>query len=226
MLDTNKKSGKGSFSKTVSAQNKPLSSSSGSSRLIEFLFRVEAGLNPVFFYGRAVLFLVVFIWGLRIIFSSIESNYAGETFLHLINTVFHEAGHIFLSPFGQFMMSLGGSIGQLSIPLSCLFVFLIKTKDNFAAAIALWWFGENFIDLAPYINDTKTLGLPLLGGNTDSDSPYGFHDWEYLLTETGLLQYAHTLAWLSHILGSILILLSFAWAGYLLIKQYRKIREG
>ena len=33
--------------------------------------------------------------------------------------------------------------------------------------------------------------LPLLGGNTGETTPYGFHDWEYLMTEAGKLGREH-----------------------------------
>ena len=102
----------------------------------------------------------------------------------------------------------------------CL-VFLIKTRDTFAAAFALWWFGENFLDLAPYINDARSLTLPLLGGNTGRTSPYGFHDWEFILKETGWIKHDHVLAHSTHTLGCLLMIFALVWAGYILYKQYR-----
>ena len=126
--------------------------------------------------------------GIKFMLAPLETNYVGESFWHLINLPFHEAGHIIFRPFGRFMTSLGGSLAQLLMPLICLTVFLLKTKDTFAASFCLWWFGENFMDLAPYINDARTLTLPLLGGNTGRTSPYGFHDWEFILKESGLIR--------------------------------------
>ena len=114
-------------------------------------------------------------------------------------------------------------MGQLLIPLICMVAFLIKTRDAFAASFALWWLGENFMDLAPYINDARALKLPLLGGNTGMTSPYGFHDWEFILKESGLIDYHHTIAVSSHYLGILLMLAAFAWGGYILFKQYRNI---
>jgi hypothetical protein len=65
--------------------------------------------------------------------------------------------------------------------------------------------------------------LPLLGGNTGQSSPYGFHDWEFLLTETRLIRYDHTFAQASYAFGTALMLVSLAWAAYLLRKQYQNI---
>ena len=121
------------------------------------------------------------------------------------------------------MTSLGGSLGQLLIPLICLVAFLITTRDTFAASFSLWWFGENFLDLAPYINDARSLRLPLLGGNTGRTSPYEFHDWEFILKEAGLIRYDHFLANFSHKLGTILMIISLLWGGYILFKQYKNL---
>jgi hypothetical protein len=189
------------------------------------VFFVKPQINPLIFAGRVLFFLVIFIWGLKLIFTPLQTNYSGESFWHLVNLPFHEAGHIFFRPFGRFMTSLGGSLAQLLMPLICLAVFLIKTRDTFAAAFSLWWFGENFIDLAPYINDARARTLPLLGGNTGRTSPYGFHDWEYILKESGLIRYDHILASLSHKLGALVMICAYIWGGYILFKQYKNLQS-
>jgi len=168
--------------------------------------------------GRSIIFVGLVILSWRLINPSIESNAVGNSFLHLINLPFHEAGHIIFRPFGAFITSLGGTLGQLIMPSICLGVLLIKTRDPFGAAVALWWVGENFLDIAPYINDARAGRLPLLGGNFGHSSPYGFHDWEYLLTESGLLNYDHILAKVAFMSGSIIMLLSLLWGGLLLMK--------
>ncbi len=147
--------------------------------------------NIVIILGRLVVLIVIVLWGFKFIASGLESNYAGQSFMHLVNLPFHEAGHVFFRPFGAFMTSLGGTVGQLAMPLVCFFILLIKTRDTFGASVTLWWFGQNFFDIAPYVNDARSLNLPLIGGNFGHSSPYGFHDWEYLLTESGLLRYDH-----------------------------------
>lgn len=157
-------------------------------------------------------------------FASIESNYAGKSFLHLINLPFHEAGHVLFRPFGAFITSLGGSLGQLLMPLICFATLLLKTRDAFGASACLWWFGQNFIDLAPYINDSRAGSLPLLGGNYGHSAPYGFHDWEYLLTESGLLHYDQFLAQLAHVCGSVVMIVAILWGGYVLWEQYKACR--
>jgi hypothetical protein len=195
--------------------------------ILEFIknlfFYVKPEANPLIFGGRVLVFIIIFIWGLKFILSPLESHNVMDSFWHLVNLPFHEAGHIFFRPFGRFMTSLGGSLGQLLMPLVCLAVFLLKTRDTFAAAFALWWFGENFMDLAPYINDARSLTLPLLGGNTGRTSPYGFHDWEFILHKSGLSNSDHVIAHIADKLGMILIICALVWGGYLLYKQYRNL---
>ncbi len=189
----------------------------------ELLFYVPPETNLIVFGGRAIFFLVLVIWGFKFVFTPMGSDAVMNSFWHLVNLPFHEFGHILFRLFGRVMTSLGGSLMQVLMPLICMGVFLIKTRDTFAASFTLWWTGENFMDLAPYINDARSLTLPLLGGNTGRTSPYGFHDWEFILKETGLIQYDHTLAGLAHYSGKGVILCALAWGGFILFKQYQNL---
>lgn len=190
----------------------------------DLFFHVKPEANPLIVGGRTLIFIIILIWSFKFILSPLDSRSAMDSFWHLVNLPFHEAGHLIFRPFGGFMTSLGGSLTQLLIPLLCLAVLLLQTRDPFAAGFALWWVGENFIDLAPYINDARSLTLPLLGGNTGRTSPYGFHDWEFILKESGLAQYDHILASSAYRFGAVLIILALVWAGYILYKQYKNLR--
>lgn len=195
------------------------------SGLHELLLPEPKGGDPLFVWGKALLLLILLIWGGRLIFSPIAANAAGESFLHLVNLPFHEAGHVIFAPFGQFIGSLGGTLGQLLMPLICGGVLLIKTRDPFGASVCLWWFGENFLDIAPYMNDARAGVLPLVGGNYGHSAPYGFHDWEYLLTETGLIRLDHTLAAITHGLGAVIMTLALVWGGMLVYRARVAGRE-
>jgi hypothetical protein len=191
----------------------------------DLLFSVKPGADPLSLAGRSLLLLLLFFWGLRIFFHPISDNYTGESFLHLVNLPFHEAGHIFFRLFGEFIAVLGGSLGQLLMPLICLFTFLIQRRDPFAATVAFWWFGESFMDMAPYINDARNLNLILIGGHTGKDSP-GIHDWEYVLTRLNLLPYDHILAGLANLLGMVCMATAYLWGGYLLYKGFASLKDG
>ncbi len=168
--------------------------------------------------GRLIVLVGLAIWGWTFMSASVASNAVGESFMHNINLPFHEAGHIIFSPLGRFMQVLGGTLGQLLIPCLCVGAFLLKNHDPFGASVGLWWVGQNFTDIAPYINDARALDLMLLGGVTGKDVD-GYHDWQHILGTLGWLEYDHILAKLSHGLGTLLMLLALAWGGTVLYLQ-------
>lgn len=187
----------------------------------EWLFTVEESVNPFYFAGRALLFLWLVVWGWTFITTPLDTNYTGESWLHLINLPFHEAGHLLFMPFGRFMTILGGSLGQILMPLVCLATLLFKTRDPFGGSVALWWTAENFMDVAPYINDARAMDLVLLGGFTGKE--VDAHDWNNLLTMLGWLQHDHRLAQLTYNLGIVLMLLALLWGALLLRRQYQRL---
>lgn len=176
--------------------------------------------------GRAVLLLFLFVWSWWFWLDSANGGYAGRSFMHLVNLPFHEAGHVFTRPLGSFMTSLGGSLGQLIMPVVCLAVLLFRTRDTFGASVSLWWLGESFLDLSPYIGDAGSMTLPLIGGNTGRSAPYGFHDWNYILSEAGLLEHDQFIAGLARIAGTMLMALALVWAGAVLMKAWRGDRSS
>ena len=201
----------------------PSGPSSNSDILKGLFFSVQTDPDPIILAMKTVLLMVIFVWGLKLFFTPIEE--AGNNILHYVNLPFHEAGHIFFRLFGEFFTILGGSLFQLIMPMICAVVLLLKTRDPFGASVALWWFGENFIDLARYINDSRSLELVLLGGVTGKDRP-GFHDWENILGTLGLLPYDHIIAHSAMWFGLICMLSACAWAGCLLFKELSVLKQG
>lgn len=132
-----------------------------------------------------------------------------QSFLHLPDLVFHEAGHIIFSPFGRFLTVLGGSLTQCLIPAIAVIAF-IKQEDLFSAAICGWWAGQNLVDLAPYIADARALRMVLLGGRTGAEVEG--HDWEYVLTQLGVIHLDHGIGMTAYVLGIIIMVASLAFA--------------
>ncbi len=89
------------------------------------------------------------------------------------------------------MMSLGGSLLQVLVPLICAWAFLFQQDDPFGASVCVWWAGESLLDLSPYIDDARSLQLMLLGGPA---SEVEGHDWEAILTSLGWLHLDHSIA--------------------------------
>jgi hypothetical protein len=171
--------------------------------------------------ARAVLLALLALWTASFLRNGLSAERLMGSFLHLVNLPFHEAGHVFLSPFGRFLTVLGGSLFQVAVPLLCAGVFLVKNRDPFAASVATWWAGQSLLDLAPYVGDARALALPLLGGRTGAEVEG--HDWEYLLTTLGLLRRDVALGRACFGLGAVLMLASLGWGGLAL---WRKRREA
>jgi hypothetical protein len=181
--------------------------------------------DPVAFYARCILFAAFVVWGLYFVALDLRANEIGESFMHRVNLVFHEAGHVVFMPFGHFMMVLGGTLGQLLMPAIAGVVLLLKNRDAFGASLALWWLGQSVMDVAPYINDARDLHLMLLGGGTGRDRP-GMHDWENILLDLGLIEHERTLALATDRLGAALLLVGLAWGGCVLYRQYGSLNRG
>lgn len=167
--------------------------------------------------ARAGLLGLLALWTLAFLARGLDAASLMGSFLHLVHLPFHEAGHVLLSPFGQFLSVLGGSLFQVAIPLLCGAVFLVKHRDPFSASVTLWWAGQSLMDLAPYIADARALQLPLLGGQTGAEVEG--HDWEYLLGAMGLLNQDVFLGRLSFALGALAMLGALGWGGMVLWRR-------
>jgi hypothetical protein len=188
------------------------------------LFYVEDKVNPFIFYGRVIVFIGIVIWGWQFINMDFinNPNEIGSSFMHRVNLIFHEAGHVIFMPFGWFMTKLGGTLGQLLMPIIVMLVFLIKSKNNFGASVALWWLGQSFMDCAPYIDDALDRKLVLLGGFTGADKP-GSHDWTNILSEFDKIEAHREIANTFNSTGIFLIVIACIWGGFLIYKQFKNL---
>jgi hypothetical protein len=192
--------------------------------LLVRLTYVEPRTDPVYFWGRVAAYVLFFVWGWYFILLDFRSNEIGQSFMHRINLVFHEAGHIVFMAFGNFMMILGGTLGQLLMPLIVGGALMLKNHDNFGGSIGLWWLGQSLMDCAPYIADARALQLMLLGGGTGQDRP-GMHDWENILLDLNLIQHDTKIAAGADAVGTLLMLTAFVWGAYILLRQYRNVQS-
>ncbi len=194
-------------------------------RITAFLVPRTVRVDPIAVYGRCALYLVFVLWGLYFISLDLRTNEIGNSFMHRINLVFHEAGHVLFMPFGSFMTVLGGTLGQLLMPLAAGAALLYRNRDAFGASLALWWLGQSLMDVAPYINDARDLQLMLLGGGTGRDRP-GMHDWENILLDLGLIEHERAVAMIAERLGEGVLLLALAWGAVVLRQQLATMRSG
>jgi hypothetical protein len=191
---------------------------------LELWLGAPATSGPTGLAGRALLLGLLALWTAGFLRSGLNAEHLGGSFLHLVNLPFHEAGHVLFSPFGRFMMTLGGSLLQVAVPIVCAVVFLTKTRDPFAASAAAWWAGQSLMDLAPYIADARALQLVLLGGQTGAEVEG--HDWEYLLQTLGWLHRDIAIGRASFAIGAVLMVAGLAWGAAVLVRQYRSQRRA
>lgn len=184
-------------------------------RLLADLTYVKAVDHHSQLWPRVILLGVLGLWGLWFIRAGIDWRAINSSFLHSVNLPFHEFGHVLFSPFGQFWMFLGGSLFQIMMPLIAAACFVWQRQDNFAAGCMLWWAGQNFIDVAPYIADARVRAMPLIGGLSDES-----HDWGNILVHLDALQAAPALARCAFTIGILLMAMGLAWGAYILRKQW------
>lgn len=170
--------------------------------------------SPTVLAGRLVVWLVLLVWGGKLMLTPVSGEAFSQSYMHLVNLPFHEAGHVIFAPFGRLVQVLGGTLGQLLVPLAVTVSFYLKA-DRFAASVGLWWFGQSFMDVAPYMDDARSGQLMLLGGVTGSEVE-DYHDWEIILTRLGLMPYDHVIARLSFGLGVLLMLAALIGGGWVL----------
>ena len=154
--------------------------------------------------GRIALLLLLTYWTWRLLANPMRQEVVGGSFLHIVDLMFHEAGHLIFSPFGVFMTVLGGSLMQCLVPIICAVAFFRTNRDLFAVAVMGWWLGENLQDVAMYIDDARMLQLTLLGGATGAEVEG--HDWERLLTMMNILHLDHRIGHIVQVAGALLMI--------------------
>jgi len=125
-------------------------------------------------------------------------------FLDALDLPIHETGHLVFAWGGDILTALGGTLFQLIVPLVFV-VYFWRRGDRHAASIPLWWVGQNCWNIARYVADARAMELPLVGG--------GEHDWNYLLSEWGVLARDTRIAHDIRFIG-VLIVVAAIWIGW------------
>ena len=127
---------------------------------------------------------------------------SGFLILDYANLLIHEGGHFFFSWFGNTIMILGGTLGELLVPLLCAIYFFWQ-REATGFAFCSFWFFENFPYIGTYMADARTAALPLVGS--------GDSDWEILFTQGGLLLQDQKIGGIMRTLGWLGMLVTVAW---------------
>ena len=143
----------------------------------------------------AILFIIYFGW---IAFDPMQGS-----FLDTVDLPIHETGHLLFRLFGHFMMVAGGSLFQVILP--AIFVgYFVWQQKFYSAAIVLFWVGQSILNVWVYAADAVVMQLVLTSGFTGSEG--SFHDWNYLLTATGLISSTKTVAGVIRFIGTLVII--------------------
>lgn len=188
---------------------------------LDLLTQVPDEVDRATFWLRALLLAALAVWGCVLIAQDYRNGEIANAFLHRPLLIFHEAGHVIFSIFGEWATMAGGTLGQLLMPLILMGALLITNRDPYGASVGLWFFGVSLLDVAPYMYDALQPQLMLLSGKTGED---GGHDWIFLFTTTGLLAKSQFIGALTHKLGALVIALSVAWGVWLLLRMRGRIR--
>jgi hypothetical protein len=154
---------------------------------------------------------LIFAGLLSIYFLWIAYDPMQGSFLDNVDLPIHETGHLIFRLLGQFMGIAGGSLFQVIFP--AVFVgYFIWYEKYYSAAVVLLWVGQSLLNVYVYAADAVVMQLVLTSGFTGSEG--SFHDWNYLLTETGLIGSTKTIAGVIRMLGTLVIIAASASAVY------------
>lgn len=151
----------------------------------------------------AVLLSIYFLW--------IAYDPMLGSFLDLVDLPIHETGHLIFRLFGEFMGIAGGSLFQVILP--AVFVgYFIWREQYYSAAIVMFWVGQSILNVWVYAADAVVMQLVLTSGFTGSEG--SFHDWNYLLTRTGLIGSTKIVAGIIRAAGTLVIIASGVFSIY------------
>ena len=186
-------------------------------RIGAIVFHVPSKVSRATWSGRIALLVMVALWTLWIWKDvDIREGEIGSRFLHSVLLPFHEAGHVIFRLFGQFITILGGTLGQLLMPIVAG-AALLKRRDTFGAALCLWLLGFSTIDMAVYMYDAFDPKIMLLGGTTGAESDG--HDWQNIFGDLGLIRRSRGIGLFFGFAGRALMALALAWAARILWLQ-------
>lgn len=194
-------------------------------RVKDLFTHVPREVSSVYWQGRCAALAVAVLWTVFIFLAAdVPKGSVGSNFLHGILLIFHEAGHVIFMPFGQFITILGGTLGQLLMPLLVGGTLLIQRRDPFGAALFAWLLGFSVMDMAVYMYDAFDPQLTLLGGGTGQESDG--HDWQNMFGDLGLIRRARGIGQFFGVLGRLMMMGALAWAAWVLFMQRRRVTDN
>jgi len=157
-------------------------------------------------YPKLIFAAVLSVYFLWIAWDPMQGS-----FLDSVDLPIHETGHLLFRPFGEFMGIAGGSLFQIILP-AVFFGYFVWQRSYYSAAIVLLWVGQSILNVWVYASDAVVMQLVLTSGSTGAEG--SFHDWNYLLERTGLLNSTKTVAGIIRLAGTVTIVAASVAAVY------------
>ena len=155
---------------------------------------------PRFDYYRLFGLLVTAAVGVHWAVQHLTPQYS---FIDGVNVLFHEAGHPIFGIFGnEFLMVLGGTLGQLLMPAIVIAAFMREGR-YLSAAVTGFWLGESFMNISIYCKDSVAKELPMVGLGDR------IHDWEYILDRFGRLMWCREVGNIIYGIGVFVMVAAF-----------------
>lgn len=151
-------------------------------------------------FPKLIFSVVLTIYFLWIAYDPMQGSY-----LDNVDLPIHETGHLIFRLFGEFSGVAGGSLFQVILP--AVFVgYFVWRGQYYSAAVVLFWVGQSVLNVWVYAADAVVMQLVLTSGFTGSEG--SFHDWNYLLTHTGLIGSAKPIAGIIRAVATMAIIVA------------------
>jgi len=126
---------------------------------------------------------------------------SGFLFPDFANLMIHETGHVVFGWGGETLTLLGGTLGELLVPLLCGGYFLFRGQ-TYGFVFSTFWFFENFLYIGTYMKDARACALPLVNSDT-GDWTLLFGKWGVLANDLAIGQAFRELGWLGMIASAL-----------------------
>ncbi len=168
-------------------------------------------------YCILIVCLCSFTYSLATNYQKNETRSRSSFVIWVIDTIdlfIHETGHSIFGIFGRFIYFLGGSLFQIIIPSATVLVFAQSSLRSIP--FTLYWTGQSIVNVSIYIGDAPYQRLHLI-------SHAAIHDWRWLLSYTGTMEYAEDIAMIVNIAGLLTCCIGIGIGFYFLTHDFFRL---
>lgn len=157
--------------------------------------------------GFAAAAWLVFYGGLLL---SAAIHHSLLRWFDLVFIPIHEGGHLLLRFFGEWLSAAGGTGLQLFAPLALAAYFAFR-RELAGTTFCIFFFFSQFLPIGVYMADARSQSLEYV---TVGDPELAEHDWFYLFSRVGVLEYDTSIGGAVRVLGWLGMIATVAWFGW------------